>query len=344
MSIDGASTARDGTVDPDMLANRRCLSTADYNVVRKYTTTNTRGFLDFSLPRTGGFRRCDVSSARLNKTQFDLVRVDSVCGYQIHMKSHPDLVMLHFLIRGRAQLQQGSARTDAGPAQMVLMEAKAPSRKFWHGSTELLMVLVSRKMMERVLSRELGIHIGAPLSFGIMQVLDWERVGSLWRYVVSICRDLNDSRPGLVGHVANSAERTLLLLLLKEIPNNYSWAFGENVVSSAAPHYVRRVEEFIREHARDEIAIEDLIRVAGVSPRSVYSGFKRYRSMTPLAYLKSVRLGLAREVLIKAHKTGTSRVTQAAVAAGYSNLSQFSRDYKARYREAPSKTLAGDRS
>lgn len=43
------------------------------------------------------------------------------------------------------------------------------------------MVLVSRKRMERVLSRELGIHIGAPLSFGTMQVLDWERIGSLWR-------------------------------------------------------------------------------------------------------------------------------------------------------------------
>lgn len=158
--------------------------------------------------------------------------------------------------------------------------------------------------------------------------------------MVSICRDLNDPRPGLVGHVANSAERTLLLLLLKEIPNNYSWAFAENLVSSAAPHYVRRVEEYIREHARDDIAVEDLIRVASVSARSVYSGFKRYRSITPIAYLKTVRLGLAREVLIKANKTGTSRVTQAAVAAGYSNLSQFSRDYKERYREAPSQTVA----
>lgn len=124
--MDGESMARDSTVEPGLLANRRCLSTADYNVVRKYSTTNTRGFLDFSLPRTGGFRRCDVSSARLNNTQFDLVRVDSVSGYQIQMKSHSDLVMLHFLIHGRAQLQQGSARADAGPAQMVLMEAMAP--------------------------------------------------------------------------------------------------------------------------------------------------------------------------------------------------------------------------
>ena len=39
-------------------------------------------------------------------------------------------------------------------------------------------------------------------------------------------------------------------------------------------------------------------------------------------------------------RQGNTSVTEAATAAGYSNLSQFSRDYKVRFREAPSRTLA----
>ena len=118
----------DWIVGQDLLANRRCLSTVDYNIIRQYTATTTRGFLNFSLHRSGEFRRCDVSSVKLGKTQFDLVRVDSVSGYQIQMRAHPDLVMLHFLMRGRAQLRQGKKRADAFPTQMILMEAMAPSK------------------------------------------------------------------------------------------------------------------------------------------------------------------------------------------------------------------------
>jgi transcriptional regulator GlxA family with amidase domain len=58
-----------------------------------------------------------------------------------------------------------------------------------------------------------------------------------------------------------------------------------------------------------------------------------------MGYLKAVRLGLARDALVKGRGKGSNSVTEAALAAGYTNLSQFSRDYKDRFREAPSQTL-----
>ena len=44
--------------------------------------------------------------------------------------------------------------------------------------------------------------------------------------------------------------------------------------------------------------------------------------------------------LAKGRPGGRISVTEAATSAGYTNLSQFSRDYKARFRESPSQTLA----
>jgi hypothetical protein len=38
--------------------------------------------------------------------------------------------------------------------------------------------------------------------------------------------------------------------LLNAVPNNYQWAFAAGSHGSAAPYYVRRVENYIREHAR----------------------------------------------------------------------------------------------
>ena len=110
--------------------------------------------------------------------------------------------------------------------------------------------------------------------------------------------------------------------------------------SAVAPYYVRRVESYIREHAGEPIATDDLVAVGGVSARSIYHGFRRFRSTTPMGYLKAVRLDRAREALARNRAGARISVTEAATSAGYTNLSQFSRDYRARFRESPSQTLA----
>ena len=49
---------------------------------------------------------------------------------------------------------------------------------------------------------------------------------------------------------------------------------------------------------------------------------------------------MARAALALGPPARHASVTEAATAAGYSNLSQFSRDYRMRFRESPSRTLA----
>ena len=325
--------------DLPLLSNGLHFSTADYHVARRHIETTSRGLYDLSLQSAHEFRQFDVRSARLGDTRFNLVKVDSVSGYDIEMMHDPDLVLLQILMRGSAQLQQGSTTVAAAPSQMVLLEGMARSHKRWRGSTQLMMVSLSRSRMERLVASETGIVIGDPLNFGVMQVLDLGRVSTLWHYIVTICRDLSGPQPSFDGRLGRLAERTLLLLLLNAIPNNYKWAFADDSLSSAAPYYVRRVENYIRGHAHEPITTDELLAVGGVSARSIYHGFRRFRSITPMGYLKAVRLELARDVLARGRR-GASSVTEAATAAGYTNLSQFSRDYKARFREAPSQTLA----
>lgn len=323
-----------------LLSTGRHFSTGDYHLARRHIERNSSGLFDFSLRSAREFRQYDVRSARLGGTLFSLVQVDSVSGYDIEMMDNPDLVLLHILMRGNARLQQGVAKADVAPAQMVLLQGMARSHKRWRGSTQQLMVRLSRSHIERIVASETGFGIGEPLSFGGMQVLDLARVATLWNYIVTICRDLDDPHPCLDGTVGRIAERTLALMLANVVPNNYQWAFAEETVSAMAPYYVRRVESYIREHAGQPITTDDLVTVGGVSARSIYHGFRRFRSTTPMGYLKAIRLDRARAALAKGRPGGRTSVTEAATAAGYTNLSQFSRDYKARFRESPSRTLA----
>jgi transcriptional regulator GlxA family with amidase domain len=57
-----------------------------------------------------------------------------------------------------------------------------------------------------------------------------------------------------------------------------------------------------------------------------------------MALLKKLRLDQARKELLLASRDGGS-VTGTAMNCGFQNLSMFSREYKARFGEAPSETL-----
>ena len=129
-----AARTADFSFDQAMLSNAGHFSTADYHVARRYVERTTRGLFALSLRSAREFRQYDIRSARLGDTLFSLVSVDSVSGYDIKMMHDPDLILLHILMRGSAQLQQGSSKVDATPAQMVILEGTARSHKRWRGS------------------------------------------------------------------------------------------------------------------------------------------------------------------------------------------------------------------
>ena len=245
VAVPAAVRMADFARDHILLSNGRRFTTDDYLAARKHVERTSQGLFDFSLQRAREFRQYDISSARLGNTRFSLVRVDSESGYDIEMTDDPDLVLLQIFLRGSAQFQQGSAKANAAPSQMVLLETVGRSYKRWRGPTQLLMVRLSRSALEQIVTSETGISIGEPLSFGVLQVLDLERVSTLWNFIVTICRDLNETQPCFDGHVGRLAERTLSLLLLNAVPNNYKWAFAAGSLCSAAPYYVRRVENYI---------------------------------------------------------------------------------------------------
>lgn len=94
---------------------------------------------------------------------------------------------------------------------------------------------------------------------------------------------------------------------------------------------VRRAVDWMVAHFAERISVDDLAGIAGMSTTSFHRHFKAVTAMSPLGFLKRVRLHKARDLLIA---TGTS-VSQAAFAVGYESPSQFSREYLRQFGKSP---------
>lgn len=100
---------------------------------------------------------------------------------------------------------------------------------------------------------------------------------------------------------------------------------------------VELAQEYLMVHSDDPIAIEKIAAVASVSVRSLQRTFRQIKGITPIRYLKTVRLDKARFRLSKG--CSETSVTQVAMDSGFGHLGAFGADYKLRFGEAPSETL-----
>ncbi|PZR55002.1 AraC family transcriptional regulator [Xylanimonas oleitrophica] len=97
---------------------------------------------------------------------------------------------------------------------------------------------------------------------------------------------------------------------------------------SRVGHAVR----WIREHYADPFRIEDLARLARMSPSAFHRSFRAITALSPVQYQKRLRLQEARVRLL----ADPSDIAGAAYAVGYESASQFSREYRRQFGAPPS--------
>lgn len=94
---------------------------------------------------------------------------------------------------------------------------------------------------------------------------------------------------------------------------------------------ISRVLDHLHRNYAQGIDIESLARQARMSPSTFHQRFKAVTAMSPLQYLKSVRLGKARLLMVQDGYTASA----AAFAVGYESAPQFSREYKRQFGVSP---------
>lgn len=137
-----------------------------------------------------------------------------------------------------------------------------------------------------------------------------------------------------------AVEQTLMTALIAAQPSNYTAALARQA-SPATPRHVMRAEELIRTHPERSITVGDLSEVSGVSARALFEGFRRFRSTTPMALLRTVRLERVHADLQAARPS--ENIAAIAFKWGIVHLGRFAQDYRGRFGERPSETLRKSR-
>jgi AraC family transcriptional regulator, ethanolamine operon transcriptional activator len=114
-------------------------------------------------------------------------------------------------------------------------------------------------------------------------------------------------------------------------------AARSNKGEAAYVDVVRRARDHIEERLHDPPSIGQLCAALGVSRRWLQLSFNEVLKTSPLAYLRTMRLGGARRML----SSGAAgvQVKDAVEAFGFWHLSRFSHDYRCLFGELPSETL-----
>ena len=94
---------------------------------------------------------------------------------------------------------------------------------------------------------------------------------------------------------------------------------------------IGRAMRHMREHYREPLPIEDLARLAAMSVTSFHRHFRAVALMSPLQYVKQIRLQEARARLL----ANADDVATIGHSVGYDSPSQFSREYKRAYGSPP---------
>lgn len=154
-------------------------------------------------------------------------------------------------------------------------------------------------------------------------------------FVAPLEQDLHDALCRLIRASDDPVERNLIApLVLEEIVvrllRSDAAARLRRAVRSDDAARIQETMAFIRGHARARLSVDELARRVAMSPSHFAHRFRAVARLSPMRYVKHVRLHEARLLLLKG-----ARASEAADQVGYASASHFTRDFKAYFGAPP---------
>ncbi|UWQ90283.1 helix-turn-helix domain-containing protein [Aliisedimentitalea scapharcae] len=240
-------------------------------------------------------------------------------------------------LTGHALVRNGLDEVETGAGVASILNPDRHTAMRWHAGCEQLLLQIDRDQLTRVAERISGTALTAPVRF-LPQIDGRRDEMRRWLTLFQSAVAAVD-RGQLLGldHQLTQAvvEDELIAGLIYSQPSNIAPLLDHPVLKSPSP-YVKRAQDHMRAHLADPLSVTDVASAVGTSPRNLQLAFKQCLGMTPLEYLRLLRLNLARFLLQESPPHDT--IARIAGAAGFSHLSRFSAQYTARFGESPSET------
>jgi AraC-like DNA-binding protein/mannose-6-phosphate isomerase-like protein (cupin superfamily) len=255
----------------------------------------------------------------------------------VDMPDIQDNLFLVLVIRGSCHIESGTQSFDVRAGEMFVINAEQPFYAQISQDFEEIVVGIDTKAVGPAMLRLVDRPTSVPLRFDLRPLTAEGPPGSLVRFLRLLCLEMDAERSALDNKLMMGRyEQTLLSLILTTLPHNYSdWI--EQGVPAAVPYYVHRAERFIRANLEAAVTLDSIVASSGVGMRSLHHGFRQFRQMTPMGFLKECRLQRVRDQLRSSATIGQP-INRIARDSGFEHPSKFTQAYKDRFAELPSET------
>lgn len=150
--------------------------------------------------------------------------------------------------------------------------------------------------------------------------------------------DATEANPTALAHPASVKRfQDEVLSVLLGLLETASGAAYKDLTHATYADIVRRCERIASESALEPVTVLGLCTALRCSRRTLQTSFQRVANVTPVEYLRALRLNAVRR-LLRSTSAEELLIGDAAGRYGFSHLSYFAREYRDLFGELPSQT------
>ncbi|MEV4642434.1 AraC family transcriptional regulator [Actinoplanes sp. NPDC049548] len=263
-------------------------------------------------------------------------RVRNWSALEATIDERPDVVVL-VVTGGWYAVRDGRDDRPVAPGTGVLLPIGVPVSITWDRVDEQ-MVRFPIAAVTRV-ARRMGVE---PAEFRFDAIMPVSAAGNrLWLDTVSYLVEAFDGPEPAIAQplLRESVLESVAAAALAVFPNptmSLSYAGGPGRVTPAA---VRRAAAYLDAHAAEPVTLDDAAAAAGISVRGLHAGFARHLDISPMGYLKRVRMDGAHRDLRDGDCSRGDTVAAIARRWGFADPGRFARAYREAFGQLPGRTL-----
>lgn len=240
---------------------------------------------------------------------------------------------LVLIVQGRKRITRGDEIFDYGAGQSLITTVDMPVVAYITRASAaepflgMWLELDARLIAQLAAEMEFATALHASTTQGIsLMALDKGLQDALTRLLRLL------AEPSLIPLLAPLIQQEIVIRLL-------NGGHGPNLrrlVAIGSPNQqIAKVVTWLKQHYTENVQMDDLAAKAHMSPSSFRQHFRAVVGVSPLQYLKNLRLLDARQLMLNENLDAGS----AALRVGYESASQFSREYSRLFGEPPNRDV-----
>lgn len=262
-------------------------------------------------------------------------------GAEVEVRPRPfdGFAVVQMPIRGACAIEFDGHRMPLQPGQAAIIAPGRDVRLRWSQDCEQLILKVPLRLMSEAacMARfSVSAEPGADAAVRTATLIDeaaQDHWGGLMQGLAGLLMpdagQAPEAAPPLSCHASwiGHFEQNVALFLLTQ---QHGTEGGSGDVAA-----LQAAERYMRQRLSAPLALADLAHAAGVSERKLHMLCKRQHGVSPMTWLRNLRLDAAHELL---RFNARLNVTEAALTVGFGHFGRFSAYYRDRFGTLPGQT------